>query len=766
MTSDSLDRPTSRGAAAVAVIASFVVGVGAVGASSVLSSAAARVLTALVLVAAGWGLSRLAADQDRPLARAIGVTVVRGIGTSLAVLGAYLLGLALLTASVPDSLGESGPSPTAVVLLVYGLPALALLALTVTTRLRAWAIGTGAVLPMLVVALMLVAAGAGTATVTITMLVVSVLLAGLLFRAPVTSAWGDVASAAAAMSASFAFGAGRSPFGSLGTTQLGGTTGEFTGSGLSTGAQLAVTGGALLVGVVVLLLAVPRRDLASGVLVGAIFATPPVLMQQDIGFGTWRSGTEAVLIAVPALVAAVALVALRSYRFRRVLAATLPTALPTSVPTVCPVPATHSHPTPPPDQSPGSPSARASAPDESVPPREPGSRDGSAFEVGESPLPSSASSPLAQAGPRDESAADAAGASQPRPAPRDEQHSASQAPLPGAEPAVLSDARSAAACAVVLAAAAVVFVVLAMPVLGWDLRLQGSIALLVLVGASALAYWLPDTAGAAASVVALLGLALASPWIRLLTGGFLASSTELQIVAGVLDLVAAAVLAWLLLRRHPRVSVFAASAYLLAGSLAAFLGSLLFNPVFQASQATPYLSAWEPVLIVALPLLLLAIPAAILAFGRWAAIGQAIGAVAIAAGGFLPMKVLVGELVDGLPGYALQASLTPLTPTDWLGASGALRTVTGPTLVAVIVMVIAAFVLATSLATRPCAPLAAAITLLLLSAVQASLLTALSEWSADEASALGWILGAAALVAALVALATTTAATKQPANPT
>ena len=82
-------------------------------------------------------------------------------------------------------------------------------------------------------------------------------------------------------------------------------------------------------------------------------------------------------------------------------------------------------------------------------------------------------------------------------------------------------------------------------------------------------------------------------------------------------------------------------------------------------------------------------------------------------------------------------------------------------MVAVIAMVLVALVLAASLARRPHAPLAAAITLLLLSTVQASLLTALSLWSADEAETLGWVLGGTALVAAVVAAAVTAAAARR-----
>ncbi|HEX2130622.1 MAG TPA: hypothetical protein VHH15_03615 [Actinophytocola sp.] len=408
--------------------------------------------------------------------------------------------------------------------------------------------------------------------------------------------------------------------------------------------------GALLVAVVVLLVAVLRRDLAAGVLAASLFTVPPVLLLTDSPFGTRPAATQIALVAVPAATALVAVAALRSHHFRRTLTATL----------------------------------RREEPDDERTPRP-------------------------------------------------------------------SDATSAAACAVVVAAAAVVFVVVGMPVFGWEARAQGVIALLVLVGAAALAYWLPPRApGAAAAVVALLGLALTSPWVRLLSGGRVDVGTAEQVTTGAVDLVAAGVLAWLLVRRHRHPGVYAAAAYPLAAAAAACLGSILFDP----GHSGPFAGGWAPVVILTLPLLLLAIPAAAVAFGRHAATGQAVGAVVLAAAGFLPMKLMVGEFAGhGADGYVLRLSLSPLTPTDWLMISAALRQITGPALVAVIVMVLVAFVLVASLARRPSAPLAAAAALLLLSAVQASLLTALSEWSPDEAETLGWALGAGALVAVLVAVA-------------
>jgi hypothetical protein len=72
-----------------------------------------------------------------------------------------------------------------------------------------------------------------------------------------------------------------------------------------------------------------------------------------------------------------------------------------------------------------------------------------------------------------------------------------------------------------------------------------------------------------------------------------------------------------------------------------------------------------------------------------------------------------------------------------------------------------ALVLATSLATRASAPLAGAVALLLLAAVQASLLSVLDTGGVEDAELLGQVLGGFAAVIAVVALATAVAATRR-----
>lgn len=627
-----LDAPEAPGAAVVAVLAAFVVGVGAVGASSVLSSAWPRLLVAVGLVVFGGMIARSAraGHPYHPLALALGGRVLGGIGTSLAVLGAYLGGLAVLTVLAENA--RAAPSAVTVVLIVYGPPLAALCAVAVRGS-RAWLVGAGVLAPMTVVLLM-VAAESGSGRVSVFMLALAVVLTALVLTAGPGVRWPDAAAPAAAMAVSFAFGAGTSPFGALGATQVGGAVGGEATGGLTGAASVVVAAGALLVAVVLLLVAVRRRDVATGVLAGCLFVMPPVRLMIPLPPGGAPGEVEIALVGVPVLVAMVALAAIRLLGLRRRLV-----------------------------------------------------------------------------------------------------------PLP--------DADAAAACAVVVAGCAVVFLTLAMPVLGWGTAVQGVVALVVLVGAAALGYWLPGRAGAAAAVVALLGLAFAEPWARL-PGPFVDAGRADLAVTGVLDLVAAGALAWLLPRRHPHVAVFAAAAYLLLGALAGFVGPLLVSEGFLTGTGAPFDGAWAPVLVLTLPLLLVGIPAAALAFGPRAPAGQAVGAVVLAAAGFLPMTALVGELGPGASSYLARLSLAPLTPTDWLTLSYLLPTVAGPVLVAVAALVALALVLAASLARRPSAPLAAAVALVLLAAVQASLLTVLSEWSGAEAELLGWVLGAVAVVAAVV----------------
>ncbi|MPZ85816.1 MAG: hypothetical protein GEV28_37725, partial [Actinophytocola sp.] len=305
----SSDVPRAPVAATVVVLSALLVGAGALAGSSVLTSEPPRMVLAVALVLAGWWVARLA---HGPAGVALGRPVLAGIGTSFGVLGVYLGGLALLITT------ESS-SPVVVVLLVYGVPALALLAVA-ATGMRAWPAGAGAVLPMVAV-LLLTAGGVGAGAVSVTMLAVGVVLAVVVVRSPAASVRGDLASAAAATATSFAFGAGTSPFGSLGATQVPGVGAGASGA-LPAGALAAVVAGALLVASVLMVVAVLRRDVAGGLLVGTVFAMPPLTLASVLRPAQgWPAEILVAVTAVPVLTALVAMLAIRVPAARRALAA-------------------------------------------------------------------------------------------------------------------------------------------------------------------------------------------------------------------------------------------------------------------------------------------------------------------------------------------------------------------------------------------------------------------------------------------------------------
>ena len=752
-----VDRPLAPVAAVVVVLAALLAGAGAVAVSSVLTADWPRVLLAVVLVLAGWWVTRLA---HGPAGAALGRPVLRGIGTSFGVLGAYLGGLALLTMT----LSATGPPSTiAVILLMYGVPALALLAVA-ATGLRAWTAGAGAVLPMVAV-LLLFEAGVGAGQVSVTMLAVAVVLAVVVVRSPVRSALGDLASAAAAMATSFAFGAGASPFGSLGATQTAGRAPQVTGGELSGVALGVVAGGALLVASVLVIMAVLRHDLAGGFLAASVFVMPPVMMSAVLDpTGAWPTEVVVAVTAVPALAAVVALLAIRVRAVRQALVR-IPAALRPPAPESPDAEA----PTP-------SPAARRAAPgtttridpgSETADPTgtadtEAGAGDPAspaAGEAGTGEAADPAGGGAGVGGAVDSAVPRAAGASDPAAAAVDaEADPAADSAAVAATVGAPDGALTVASLAVVVAGAAVAFLVAGMPLFGWGAGPQGVAALLVLVGVGALASWLPGTPGAAAAVIALLGLGLVPPWPALLGGGPSAAMAA-RVVAGVLTLGSAALLGWFLTRAHRRPGVFAAAAYALAGGLATCVGSMLFNADYLYAGTPPFDTALAPVAVVVLPLVLLGLGAIVAVLRGHLAIGQAVGAVVLAAGAFVPLKVLVGQLLggttaQGLPaGYLMQLSLSPLTPTDWANTSAALREPSTPLIISILVMVLIALTLAGSLAPRPSPPLAAAVALTLLVAVQLGLLFALTTRAVEDAQLLGQLLGALGALATVIGLA-------------
>jgi hypothetical protein len=631
------DTPAAPGAAAFAVVGALLTGAGAIAMTAVFTVNALGLLLAAVLVAAGWAIYRLGTAREHPVTRALGHRTLRGIGTSLAVLGAYLAGLAALAMAVSGGLLDDADSGSVflVVFLVYGTPALALLVLA-ATGMRAWTAGAGAVSTMLVV-LVMNAANASVAAVSITMLVAAVALALVVLRAPAESAWGNVAAAAGAMAAGYAFGAGTSPFGTLGAGQAGTQTVDPNPAG-----ALDVTVGgvvlalALIVTAVLVLVAVVRRDVAGGILAGSVVTIVPAFAGPTSMILTARWVGVGVVALVVALVVVTALVAAR-----------LP-----------------------------------------------------AVRAGFTRLIAAARS---------------------------------------------AGAPAAAACGAVIAVALVVLVVQTLPLFAFEPWVQGVIGLALLLVAGALAYALPGAAGAAAAVAVLIGLHLFPVWPRLLWA-FWEGARAGFALSGVLTFVTAVAAAWLFMARHRRVAVSAAAAYVVAGSGAYLISALAVgSQVDSASDA-----ATVAVVAMVLPLFLIGVVAAVAAWStRFAAYGQAVGAVVLAAGGFLPMKVLLSEVIhtgDGMTEIALLNGLRALTPTD-ADLSWAVRETNEPVIIAMVVMVVLALVLAASVARRPSAALAGGAALALLGGTQLAVFAAALE----GASSVGWTIGVVGLLAGVAA---------------
>jgi len=322
--SDADDRPvapTEPVAAAFAVLAALVLGMAAVAASGLIADHVLRFVLAIGVATVGLVVAR-AARADHRRTRAFGRPVLRGAGSGLVVLGAYLLGNTLVGMLLPDRVTpDSLPSPYLVVLLAHGLPALAALAVAVTVS-RAWTAGAGVLLPV-VVALLMIVASAGPTEVSLAMLAVAAAGCAVALAAPARATWGDLAGATAGMAVTFAYGAGTSPLGVLAMVELGAPPAQLRPVGVpDADAQVAIVFGAVVVATVLVLVAVARRHLAGGLLAGSVF-----LMSTAAAYGGYlREDLLGTFALVPAVLAVVALVALRVPRVRSALAA-VPAAL-------------------------------------------------------------------------------------------------------------------------------------------------------------------------------------------------------------------------------------------------------------------------------------------------------------------------------------------------------------------------------------------------------------------------------------------------------
>lgn len=624
--------------------AAVLLGAAAVLAFGLASGDWVRLLIAVAVLAVGLGFVRATGGR-------LGRPVLVGIGVSAVVVGAHLMGLALVAMWAPDA-------PAVGILLGYGLPALALLGLAVRGMVAA-AVGLGVIVS--VVALALLAGARNPAGPTAIALLV-VALAGIAVASWTTSHWATAVTIVGATAAAAAIQAA--------TAMMGSSTGELFGTGfvfssrgfawvgaegapgdlleLEPGAMLAVITAALAAAAVLLVLAVLRRDVAAGIVAATVFAVPPTTLTFWIALG----GTElrpsrlgvVAIAAVPIAAALLALLALGSARLRTGLVAVTPRRVrPPTIP----------------------------------------------------------------------------------------------APVLVATVAVT----------------AVVLAVQAVPVTGWPPRVQGVVALVVLVLAGVVALRLAGTPGAVVAGVTLVGLQLAAPWPRMVDSGPLGYPGGLGLPIAVVGLLVAGTAAWALARRHRHPGVLAAAAYLLAGSIASLLWTLL------STRDTPARYAdYQPVgelataLVLIGPVLLLGVPAAVAALrGReqtTIAGGQAAGAVLLAVGG----AALLSIGFDRNDGVLAQLAGSPLLPTAAPVTFQTIEEPGGATLLAVEALLALTLALVLSVARRPSAALAAAAVL----AGLAGMRTALRASESSGVDSLMWILVA---VGAVLAVAAATRAT-------
>jgi hypothetical protein len=295
---------------------------------------------------------------------------------------------------------------------------------------------------------------------------------------------------------------------------------------------------------------------------------------------------------------------------------------------------------------------------------------------------------------------------------------------------------------------AIVFAARPLPLIVPDGRLQGLIALLLLGFAAVLAWRLPGRPGATLAGVTLVGLALATPWRRLVIGEYDPDAFIRLQLSTLVAVIAAVGLSWALVRRHRRTGVAVAAAYLLAGTLADLTRTVVRTT---ASDDIDIESA--AVLVWVLPLLVLGLPAAVAALtaraGETRAAGQAIAALTIAMGGFTLLKLLLRADFGRGPTEAMAV----LTPTD---VGLAMLGVTGPLIViSIAALLIVAVLVTLSAAQRANAAVVAAVLLIVVSGMQLVLIIALNEGGTHVFDLIQWTVlavSAAVTLAAIVAV--------------
>lgn len=629
----------TRATATVLVLAAAVGGAGTVAVSPVLPNPVALLVAVLVL-ASGLLVARPARTGDESVLRAVGPAVLRGVGGALAVLGGYLLGLALLGMLAESRELTQPPSAVTALLVLYGAVIVLVLGLSLTGQ-RPWHAPAGALLVLIPVFAVVGEAAIDPSTVAVVALVLAIVLAVPVVRLPGGSAAGNLLAAAAATATTVAYGAGASPLGYIGASQVMVGSGSVAMAGLPSGWVIGI---ALLVAGVLVLVAVARKDIAGGILAGTVLVAPPA----NTVFTSINPETPvlAALWVPPLAVVVLAGVAIGLPRLRSGLASAVRALGPSRIP-------------------------------------------------------------------------------------------------------------SPAACAAASVAALTTLAVLLLPVLDVPSWLRGLLALGVVLAATGLGATLSGVSGTVAAVAALLGSRLASPWTAWLHSERTVGNPSLDtmIVVAVLDLLGTVALCLLLLRRHRRPAVYAASAYTIIGGLGAVTGTSVAYVEMFTDLPNPGIFV---VLAVTVPLLVIAVPAAIDVFQR-PAVGQAVGAVVLAAAAFIPLKATLSRLMGTDLEPMVRVSLSPLTPSEWSGLAGASEWDTVTTVIAVAVFLVMALIFAASLARRPSAPLAAAVALTMLVIPQTMLLVL----DIDVIEIVAWCLGGLAVLAAAVAMSTVSSAVRR-----
>ncbi|CAM4234897.1 hypothetical protein KIPE111705_45800 [Kibdelosporangium persicum] len=320
-------RPHVPAVAVFVAVAAALVGIAAVMLFGWTSAEGWRLLIVLAMIVGGAAIVLPAGDPDVRRTWVLGRSVLTGIGTASVLLAAYLAGIVLVGLSIPDgpifaSQQAELPSPVTILVLLYGVPLIALIVLAVR-GLAAGLAGAGVVAPVLAVSIM-AAAGADASVVAISSLVVAIACVPLaLFSA---AQWGRFATLVGLMAASFAVGAGVSPFGTLATSTsrpaAKATEAEAAVGTLPAGLVPVVLIGALGAAAVLLALAVSRRDTAGGLVGAALFTVPPAaLLIPTLMTGEGLDVTRSLaLAAVPLAVLLIALVAWRVSALRDVCA--------------------------------------------------------------------------------------------------------------------------------------------------------------------------------------------------------------------------------------------------------------------------------------------------------------------------------------------------------------------------------------------------------------------------------------------------------------